>query len=78
MPFLTPKQLDFFHENGFLVIPDFFTKEQAVDLLNHSHSLLETFDMQTHPLTKFTSDDSNHVGDDYFLDSGDKIVKGLH
>lgn len=24
-------------------------------------------------MTKFTTDDDNHVGDDYFLNSGDKI-----
>lgn len=36
--------------------------------------MLEEFSLADHPMTKFsTGDKSEHVGDDYFLDSGDKI-----
>ncbi|KAJ3217143.1 hypothetical protein HK099_005599, partial [Clydaea vesicula] len=60
-----------FQEEGYLVIPNFFENYQ--ELLKRSKELLENFDIQTHPKTKFTCKDDNHVGDDYFLNSGDKI-----
>jgi len=41
--------------------------------LNRSKELLAEFNVDDHPLTKFTTGDDNHVGDDYFLTSGDKI-----
>lgn len=34
---------------------------------------MDEFNIDDHPLTKFTTNDENHVGDDYFLNSGDKI-----
>ncbi|RXW22026.1 hypothetical protein EST38_g3852 [Candolleomyces aberdarensis] len=46
---------------------------EANELLQRSKSLLDQFDPATHPMTKFTTGDDDHVGDDYFLDSGDKI-----
>lgn len=38
-----------------------------------SRQLLQEFDPQTHPLTEFATNEDNHIGDDYFLNSGDKI-----
>ncbi|KAK2747947.1 hypothetical protein FQN57_001538 [Myotisia sp. PD_48] len=78
---LTPEQLSSFQENGFLVIPDFLSKQEISTLLATTSDLLENFDLSTHPLTRFTTgEDPNdadsstqHVGDDYFLSSGDKI-----
>lgn len=34
---------------------------------------MDEFSLEDHPLTKFTTSDKNHVGDEYFLTSGDKI-----
>jgi len=34
---------------------------------------LNDFSLDNHPLTKFTTSDKDHVGDEYFLGSGDKI-----
>ncbi|KAJ2930262.1 hypothetical protein H1R20_g6803, partial [Candolleomyces eurysporus] len=48
-------------------------ENEANELLQRSKSLLDQFDPATHPMTKFTTGDDDHVGDDYFLDSGDKI-----
>jgi len=42
-------------------------------MLDRSKQLLQEFDINDHPKTKFTTSDDNHVGDDYFLTSGDKI-----
>lgn len=41
-----------------------------------AQELLHNFSLEGHPLTQFstgTSDEKKHVGDDYFLESGDKI-----
>jgi len=42
-------------------------------LLSRSKELLAGFNFDGHPLTRFTTGDDDHVGDDYFLTSGDKI-----
>ncbi|KAG8963142.1 hypothetical protein FRC05_004913 [Tulasnella sp. 425] len=46
-------------------------------MMTRSKQLLDDFTLQGHPMTKFTTGDSTaedkHVGDDYFLNSGDKI-----
>lgn len=77
---LTPEQLDFFNTNGFLVIPSFLDHAEVESLLKTTNELLENFSLENHPLTRFTTgddddddDDVKHVGDDYFLQSGDKI-----
>lgn len=78
MPGLTPSQLTSFHENGYLVLPSYLSPEETASLITETTSLLSTFDLSTHPLTQFTTgddakDNKPHVGDDYFLTSGDKI-----
>lgn len=75
---LTPSQLSTFRENGYLVIPDYFSSSEISNLLSTTHTLLSDFDLSSHPLTRFTTGDdpsssSQHVGDTYFLDSGDKV-----
>lgn len=71
--FLSQSQIEQFDRDGYLVIPSFLTPDETNELLQRSKDLLDDFDPATHPLTKFTTGDDNHVGDDYFLDSGDKI-----
>ncbi|KAF8252593.1 phytanoyl-CoA dioxygenase [Wilcoxina mikolae CBS 423.85] len=76
---LTPEQLQFWDENGYLIIPDALSQDTADKLLAESHRLLEEFTLEGHPMTRFTTggedgtDGSKHVGDDYFLNSNDKI-----
>ena len=76
---LTPEQLKSFNENGFLVIPNYLSRQEIQSLLTTTHDLLENFDLSTHPMTRFTTGDdgdsagdekAKHVGDDYFLNSG--------
>ncbi|TXT10873.1 hypothetical protein VHUM_02378 [Vanrija humicola] len=44
-------------------------------MLARTHELLDGFDVAGHPMTVFStgSDEDKHVGDEYFLNSGDKI-----
>lgn len=78
MTFLTPEQLNAFAEDGFLVLPGFYPPSVVSSLLSTTHSLLSSVDLSTHPLTRFTTGDDKesndqHVGDDYFLNSNDKV-----
>jgi phytanoyl-CoA hydroxylase len=58
-----------------LVIPNFFTKETASQLKEKAQDLLTNFSLDGHPMTQFSTGTSTkqHVGDDYFLTSGNKI-----
>ncbi|KAJ5566190.1 hypothetical protein N7535_007828 [Penicillium sp. DV-2018c] len=72
---LTEPQLASFKENGYLVLPNYLSTEEITSLLNETNQLLNDFPLESHPLTQFTTGDESaaHVGDDYFLNSGDKI-----
>ncbi|KAJ2959870.1 hypothetical protein NQZ79_g4689 [Umbelopsis isabellina] len=73
---LTQNQLEQFDRDGFLIIPNFFTEEQAQKLKSKADDLLDNFSLEDHPMTRFSTgrgDNVKHVGDDYFLNSGDKI-----
>ncbi|TFK54361.1 phytanoyl-CoA dioxygenase [Heliocybe sulcata] len=70
---LTQEQIQKFHKDGYLCIPGFLTPGQTDALLTRAKQLLDNFSVEDHPMTKFTTGDDNHVGDDYFLTSGDKI-----
>lgn len=71
---LTPDQLATFSRDGYLLIPDALSPATVDALLAETNDLLTTFPLETHPLTKFSTGESNtHVGDTYFLTSGDKI-----
>ncbi|KAI0320770.1 phytanoyl-CoA dioxygenase [Amylostereum chailletii] len=73
LEYLTKEQVDQFRADGYLCIPGFLSADETNSLLTRSKQLLDDFSLDDHPLTKFTTDDDNHVGDDYFLSSGDKI-----
>ncbi|KAI0101785.1 phytanoyl-CoA dioxygenase [Nemania sp. FL0031] len=71
---LTPSQLESFERDGYLVIPDALSPATVAALLAETHLLLDNFPLSSHPMTKFsTGEKSDHVGDDYFLSSGDKV-----
>ncbi|KAF9168598.1 hypothetical protein DFQ26_004232 [Actinomortierella ambigua] len=73
--FLTPQQKQQLEDEGYLVIPDFFSKDTAKELYNRAEQLLDELDVENHPLTTFSTgrEGHKHVGDDYFLNSGDKV-----
>lgn len=57
----------------YLIVPNFLSNDDTEALLTRAKQLLDEFNVDDHPFTKFTTGDENHVGDDYFLNSGDKI-----
>ncbi|OCL02314.1 phytanoyl-CoA dioxygenase [Glonium stellatum] len=72
---LTPDQLSFFNDNGYLLIPDALSADTVSALLSETHKMLNEFSLDDHPMTKFSTGEGEnaHVGDDYFLTSGDKV-----
>merc|ERR1712000_398756 len=71
---LTKEQLATFQRDGYLIIPDALSAEKVSELLTETRSLLDNFSLSDHPMTKFsTGEKIDHVGDDYFLSSGDKV-----
>lgn len=75
-PGLSKQQLETFEQDGYLLIPDALDANTVSSLLSETHSMLENFSLDDHPMTKFSTGEGKngeHVGDDYFLSSGDKI-----
>lgn len=71
---LTEEQLDAWDKNGYLLLPDALSPAEVEELLSESYKMLNEFPLEEHPMTRFsTGEKSEHVGDDYFLTSGDKI-----
>ncbi|KAK6584005.1 hypothetical protein PZA11_003735 [Diplocarpon coronariae] len=71
---LSKDQLGTFERDGYLIIPDALSASKVSELLTETYSLLDNFSLSDHPMTKFsTGEKSEHVGDDYFLSSGDKV-----
>ncbi|EJD03054.1 phytanoyl-CoA dioxygenase [Fomitiporia mediterranea MF3/22] len=73
LEYLTQEQIDQFDRDGYLCIREFLTPAETIALLDRARQLLDEFNIEDHPKTKFTTGEDNHVGDDYFLTSGDKI-----
>ncbi|KAF8585996.1 phytanoyl-CoA dioxygenase [Ramaria rubella] len=57
----------------YLCLRGFLTNEQTKALLTRAKQLLSEFNLASHPRTRFTTGEEDHVGDEYFLSSGDKI-----
>ncbi|GAA5834433.1 hypothetical protein JCM11251_007990 [Rhodosporidiobolus azoricus] len=73
---LTEDQKAQFEADGYLVLKSFFSSAQATELLERAKQLLRDFDLEGHPMTRFTGSgdkEKKHIGDDYFLTSGDKV-----
>ncbi|KAL8707227.1 MAG: hypothetical protein Q9220_007721 [cf. Caloplaca sp. 1 TL-2023] len=72
---LTPQQLQSYNEDGYLIIPDALDAWTTASLLQETKDMLSSFSVADHPMTKFSTGENNkeHVGDDYFLTSGDKV-----
>ncbi|KAF2758434.1 phytanoyl-CoA dioxygenase [Pseudovirgaria hyperparasitica] len=73
---LTSEQLKTWDTNGYLIIPDALDQSTVSALLQETYTMLDEFSLDEHPMTKFSTggdDGEDHVGDKYFLESGDKV-----
>lgn len=72
MTSLTSIQKDSFNDDGVLVLPKFFSEEDCDSLRKRMGQLLDDYEPKGNG-TVFSTTDSTHHEDDYFLTSGDKI-----
>lgn len=71
---LTAEQLASYKANGYLLIPNALPPSTVSALLSETNQMLTSFPLADHPMTRFsTGEKDSHVGDDYFLTSGDKV-----
>lgn len=70
---LTPEQVETFNREGVLCIPEFLTKDQTKRLFERCHALLDEFSVKDHPKSIFKTKDKDHIGDQYFFESSDKV-----
>jgi len=61
-----------FERDGFLVIPNYATKEEVSQLKDRMHELIQTIDDKTISFMAL-GDNQTKSKDEYFLQSGDKI-----
>ncbi|PHH81319.1 hypothetical protein CDD82_1020 [Ophiocordyceps australis] len=73
---LDSAQVAAFERDGYLVIPGALSASSVANLLSETQRLLGDFSLDEHPLTRFTTGQGStgeHIGDEYFLSSGDKV-----
>lgn len=70
-PFLSPDQIAFYEENGYLIIKDFLASKAITILKERTQKIVADF----HPkaLKIFTTEDQTNHMDRYFLASGDRV-----
>ena len=71
LPF-TNEMKDEWIKNGFLVIENFYTNNECDELKDRANNLVGEFDPQS-VKSIFDTKKQDHVDDNYFLESGDKI-----
>ena len=69
---LNNEMLNFWKDNGYLVIENFKSHEECDELINRSQELIEEQDFNNQQ-SVFDTVSQSHNDDNYFLDSGDKI-----
>jgi len=69
---LDKEMLNFWNDNGYLIIEDFKTHEECDELINRSKKLIEEQDFNNQQ-SVFDTVSQSHNDDNYFLESGDKI-----
>ncbi|ODV87016.1 hypothetical protein CANARDRAFT_121886 [[Candida] arabinofermentans NRRL YB-2248] len=73
---LSQEQLDQFNRDGCIAIENYLSQETVKQLNDEIVKLSNQLDITTHPMTKFTTAENKgdeHVGDDYFINSSDKV-----
>jgi phytanoyl-CoA hydroxylase len=70
--YLTPEQVEAFHRDGFLVIPDFWTPETCARLRTKIGEIVDSADL-SQVKSIFTTKEQERKTDDYFLTSAREI-----
>ena len=68
---LSPIELDSYHRDGILAIPNVLTDAECDLLINRANELSNEFDPNSSPI--FTTNEKNHINNDYFLQSHNNI-----
>ncbi|KAG5180523.1 hypothetical protein JKP88DRAFT_270219 [Tribonema minus] len=71
-PFLTPEQVAAYHQDGYLVLPGFWSQQQVAGAKQAIGEVLAKMDLDE-SRTIFTTKEQNRAADEYFLGSGDKV-----
>ncbi len=61
-----------FHENGFLILENFYSQDECQSLMKRGQELAEGFDYTGHA-SIFQTTEQTKTSDEYFLNSGNKI-----
>ena len=69
---LNKEMLNFWDNNGYLIIQDFKTHKECDELINRSKELIDEQDFNNQQ-SVFDTVSQSHNDDNYFLESGDKI-----
>ena len=69
---MTAKMVNFWEDNGYLIIENFKTNEECNELIKRSKELIEEQDFNKQQ-SIFDTISQTHNDDNYFLESGDKI-----
>tara|TARA_Y100001970_G_scaffold254082_1_gene329502 strand:+ start:907 stop:1767 length:861 start_codon:yes stop_codon:yes gene_type:complete len=69
---MSSEMINFWNENGYLIIEDFKTNEECDNLIKRSKELIEEQDFNNQQ-SVFDTVSQSHNDDSYFLESGDKI-----
>ena len=69
---LNKEMLNFWNNNGYLIIEDFKTHKECDELISRSKELIEEQDFNNQQ-SVFDTVSQSHNDDNYFLESGDKI-----
>jgi phytanoyl-CoA hydroxylase len=69
---LSSEQLQFWNENGYLVIPEFVNAAHIVEMKSRAHAIMQSVD--TSAISVFTTDTQQvKTTDKYFLDSSTEV-----
>ena len=69
---MSSKMINFWRDNGYLIIENFKTDEECNELIKRSKELIEEQNFNNQQ-SVFDTVSQSHNDDNYFLDSGDKI-----
>lgn len=72
MPYLRPEQVEFFEQNGYLLIEDFWDAETVQKLYLKMMQIVSEADLKD-VKTVFTTREQNRKSDEYFLESGREV-----